>query len=71
MLFDLGAEKRGGTAAMKPIANLASLQLTELNEKLQKALKNDNFDAYTKAHLVDAQTRVQKWLDAQYVISAK
>jgi hypothetical protein len=69
-LFDLGSEKRGGSAAMKPIANLASLQLAELNEKLQKAVKNDNYDAYTKAHLVDAQTRIQKWLDAQYVISA-
>ena len=55
---------------MKPIANLASLKLSELNEMLQKAVENDNFDAYTKAHLVDAQTRVQKWLDAQYVISA-
>lgn len=70
-LFDLGAEKRGGSAAMKPIANLASLQLVELSERLKKSLESDNYDAYTKAHLVDAQTRVNKWLGAQYVINTK
>ena len=68
-LFDLGAQ-RSRTAAMKPIANLAVMAIKELEPKLKKAAENGKYDAYTKAHLTDSHTRVTKWLEAQYVVSA-
>ena len=69
-LFDLAAERRSGTAALKPIANLAAMKLKELQPQLEKAAANKNFDAYTKAHLSDAHIRVSKWLESQYVFDA-
>jgi len=68
-LFDLGSARRG-SAAMKPISNLAALKLSEVKEKLEKASKNKQYDAYTRAHLVDSLTRVTKWLESQYVVRA-
>ena len=68
-LMDLGVEKRGG-AAMKPIANLATMNLRQLQTQLEESAENDNLDAYTKAHLQDALHRVTKWLDSQYVVRA-
>ncbi|MEL7496382.1 MAG: zinc-dependent metalloprotease [Planctomycetota bacterium] len=68
-LFDLGSE-RGGPAAMKPIADLAAMRIKQLQEKLEKAVENERFDDYTKAHLNDSLVRVTKWLEAQYVVSA-
>ena len=68
-LFDLGSA-RYGSAAMKPISNLAALKLGEIKEKLEKASKVDKYDAYTRAHLVDSLTRVEKWLESQYVVQA-
>ena len=68
-LFDLGSA-RYGSAAMKPISNLAALKLTEIKEKLEKASKNEQYDAYTRAHLVDSLTRVTKWLESRYVVRA-
>lgn len=69
-LFDLGSA-RGGSAAMKPIANLAAMKIADLQEQLEKAAKNDNYDAYTKAHLKDSLVRVTKWIESQYVVSAE
>ena len=68
-LMDLGVQKRGG-AAMKPIANLASMNLRELKTKLEDSAENGKLDPYTKAHLQDALLKVTKWLDAQYVVRA-
>ena len=68
-LFDLGSA-RFGSAAMKPISNLAALKLAEIKEKLETASKNDKYDAYTRAHLTDSLTRVDKWLESQYVVRA-
>ena len=68
-LFDLGTS-RFGAAAMKPISNLAALKLGEIKEKLEEASKIEEYDAYTRAHLVDSLTRVNKWLESQYVIRA-
>ena len=66
-LFDLAGEERGGSAAMKPIANLAAMTLKDLQPKLEKAAENEKFDAYTQAHLLDAHERVKKWIESQYV----
>ena len=68
-LFDLGSA-RSGSAAMKPISNLAALKLRDVKEKLEKAAKIDKYDAYTRAHLQDSLVRVEKWLEAQYVVRA-
>ena len=68
-LMDLGVQKRGG-AAMKPIANLATMNLRDLQKKLEKSADNAKLDAYTKAHLQDSLLRVTKWLEAQYVVRA-
>jgi len=68
-LFDLGSA-RNGSAAMKPISNLAALKLGEIKEMLETASKIDKYDAYTRAHLVDSLTRVEKWLESQYVVRA-
>ncbi|MFK7766961.1 MAG: zinc-dependent metalloprotease [Mariniblastus sp.] len=68
-LFDLGAQ-RGGSAAMKPIANLAAMSIKELEEKLKKAAANTKYDAYTRAHLSDSHVRVTKWIESQYVVRA-
>ncbi len=69
-LMDLGVQKRNG-AAMKPIANLAAKSIRDLKKLLEKSADNENFDVYTQAHLQDALVRVNKWLDAQYVVSAE
>ena len=68
-LFDL-ASARGGSAAMKPIANLASMTIKELKEKLEESAENERYDAYTRAHLNDSLVRVTKWLESQYVMTA-
>lgn len=68
-LMDLGVSRRGG-AAMKPINNLATMKLRDLQAKLEKSAENEKLDAYTKAHLQDALLRVTKWIDAQYVVRA-
>ena len=68
-LFDLAAESESSTAAMKPISNLASMTLRDLLTKLEEASKNEDYDAYSKAHLQDSFHRVKKWVDSTYVIN--
>ncbi len=70
-LFDLASERRGGSSAMKPIANLAAMTLKSLQTKLAKAAENENYDVYTRAHLQDAGVRVSKWIESQYVVQAQ
>ncbi len=69
-LFDLASEQRGGSAAMKPIANLAAMKIQELQTKIKKASENEKLDAYTKAHLQDANVWATKWIESQYVVQA-
>ena len=68
-LFDLAKETKGSTAAMKPIANLASMKLQELHDQLEKASESKSLDAYSKAHLVDTKNRVKKYIDGTYVMN--
>ena len=67
-LFDLSSE-RNGAAAMKPISNLATMALGELQEKLADASEKGNLDAYTRAHLKDSHQRVTKFIESQYVVN--
>jgi hypothetical protein len=56
-------------AAMKPIANLASMTLRDMMGKLEKAKEDQSYDAYSRAHLEDSFHRVKKWVDSTYVIN--
>ena len=66
-LMDLSKSSQSSSAAMKPIANLASMTLRDLKKKVDKAAENSNYDSYTLSHFQDAATRIQKWMDSQYV----
>ncbi len=67
-LFDLAGSSKGSSAAMKPIADLAMMNLKELQKKIDKASEND-YDAYSKSHLLDTSERIKKFIDASYVIN--
>ena len=68
-LIDLTLPKNGNSAAYKAISNLCMMQLTDLKEKIATALKDnaDSLDPYTKAHLREAEQRITKALDADYI----
>ena len=68
-LFDLAGESESMIAAMKPIANLASMTLRDMMVKLETAKEDESYDAYTQAHLEDSFHRVKKWVDSTYVIN--
>ena len=68
-LFDLAKEKKGSAAALKPIANLAALKLKELHQALEASAETAGLDPYSKAHLVDATNRIQRFLDGTYVVN--
>ncbi len=61
------------TAAAKPISNLAMMHLRQLKKEIEKTLKAEPvvLDAYSKAHLEDAQVRITKALDAPYIFNAR
>ncbi len=48
------------------LSNIANLQLRELRQDIQAALKSDGMDTYTKAHLMDTSDRIEHALEAQY-----
>ena len=47
-------------AAMKPIANLASMKLRELQEQVEAAAETAGLDPYSKAHLLDSGQRIKE-----------
>lgn len=60
----------GYGAAAKPIAQLASAQLRNLQGHIDSALESDGkMDAYTSAHLHDASRHIAAALDAGYSIN--
>ncbi len=52
--------------SMRAIGTLATHQLRTIDKKAEKAMKDA--DAYTEAHLADLRTRIEKTLEAAYVI---
>lgn len=69
-LIDLTLPNAMGAAAYKPISNLATLHLRDLNERISGVLKSPaarRLDAYTRAHLAEAEMRISKALEAQYI----
>ncbi|MFN0053253.1 MAG: zinc-dependent metalloprotease [Planctomycetales bacterium] len=52
----------------KPVSNLALGQLDKLKQKVAALLQqNPGIDAYSRAHLAEAQIRITKALDAHYI----
>ena len=67
-LIDLALTSETYDAASKPIATLAAMHLRELQGKVESLVKNaSKVDPYTKAHLMDVETRITQALDAQYI----
>lgn len=59
----------GAGASRRPVANLATMQLREMQGKIAKVLerKDNRADAYSRAHLAECKLRIEKALDAQYI----
>ncbi|MHC4102480.1 MAG: hypothetical protein ACYTGD_10930, partial [Planctomycetota bacterium] len=59
----------GFGAAGRPIANLSTHKLRELDKKIANVLEESEgrIDAYSVAHLGEAQILIQQALEAQYI----
>ena len=70
-LIDLTLPDAGFTAAYKPVSNLAMVRLRALKDSISKALEHKGMlDPYSAAHLGEAQLRIGKALDAQYIYNS-
>jgi hypothetical protein len=70
-LIDLTLPGAAFSAAHKPISNLACLRLHDLKDRIAKAMEQKGMlDPYTLAHLAEAQVRIDKALDAQFIYNA-
>ncbi|WP_164101569.1 zinc-dependent metalloprotease [Candidatus Laterigemmans baculatus] len=69
-LTDLVLQPNDTTAAYKPINNLAAMELRNLKLKVDHSLNScgDKMDAYTRAHLVSSQQRIEQVLSAGFTI---
>jgi len=67
-LFDLVLATDTGSASSKPITTLATAELKGLKAQIDNALATcgDKLDPYSRAHLADAQTRIERVLTAEY-----
>lgn len=72
-LIDLAMPDSNFNAAYKPISNLATMELRELEKLIDKAIDgaDDRLDEYTLAHLSAAQKQITKALNAEFIYNAK
>jgi hypothetical protein len=72
-LIDLSLPGIGNSAAYKPISDLASMQIRELKDQINTTLAacGDKADPYTRAHLTDAQAKIEKVLNSTLIYNAK
>ena len=71
LLTDLMQAGGFSVAAYKPISDLVLEQMYEIKQTYcDKVLRtaSKNLDPYTRAHLKDVRMRIEKALDAQYVM---
>lgn len=70
-LIDLTLPGSGSDAAGRAISMLASQQLRDVVRKIEaaQAAAADRHDPYTTAHLAQAKVRIQKALDADYILN--
>ncbi|MEK7484012.1 MAG: zinc-dependent metalloprotease [Planctomycetota bacterium] len=73
MMIDLSMEGVGSGWNPAVARTLASMELKTLKEEVDQALKNPLLgkDAYSRSHLEETSTRIQKALDAAYSLSEK
>ena len=71
-LIDLILEKNQRAAAYKPISDLARMQLGTLSKKIAARVKKcgDKMDDYSRAHLLEAQMRINQALKAGYTYNS-
>ncbi|HEX8878162.1 MAG TPA: zinc-dependent metalloprotease [Phycisphaerales bacterium] len=67
-LVTLSLLRDSGSASIRAISSIARLELKRVDGLAEGALKASP-DAYTKAHLDDARTRIAKTLEASYVVT--
>ncbi len=67
-LVTLALLKDAGSASLRAVSTLARAELKRVDALAESGLKGTS-DAYTKAHLDDARTRIAKTLDAAYVVN--
>lgn len=70
-LIDLTLPGGGSTASSRTISMLASENLRSLLKKIEgvQTAAADRHDAYTTAHLAQAKARIEKALDADYILN--
>jgi len=70
-LIDLSMPNTWGQASHKPIGNLALMHLRNLSARIGKTVdaRNEGIDAYSKAHLTESKLRIDKAVDASYVLN--
>ncbi len=71
-MIDLTMPEALSGAAAKPISNLATMHLRDVQQRIDARLEkaNSKIDPYTVAHLQDATLRIGRALDAQYIFNA-
>lgn len=70
-LIDLTLPGSGSSAANRAISMLAGQELRNLAATIEEAqnVSGDRHDAYTRAHLTQARVRIEKALDADYILN--
>ncbi len=71
-MIDLMLPGNGINESIKPVSNLATLQLRNIQAKIEKILKSskDKLDDYTLAHLTEAGEIIRKSLNSEYIYNA-
>lgn len=67
-LVTLALLKDSGSASLRAVSTLARAELKRVDALAEAGLKGSS-DAYTKAHLDDARTRIARTLDAAYIVN--
>ncbi len=72
-LIDLSNAGDNGTAAFRPISDLATHTLRTLSSRMGSVLESSGakkIDPYTLSHLTESKARVDRVLDAAYISNA-
>ncbi len=70
-LIDLNLSESSFSAAYRPISNLAIMRLRQIQDKVAEALEQKGMlDPYSLAHLEQVKMRIEKAVDAQYILNA-
>ena len=67
--MDLAGESNGFGASGTAVASISRHQLRELEEQIGETLSRDGnrLDPYTKAHLADAKSIIDRVLNSDYI----